>query len=60
MRTVKVFNNAKAFEVAADKTRRRIIHLLRAKVLSVSQIADELEMTPQSICHHIRKMLELV
>jgi DNA-binding transcriptional ArsR family regulator len=58
MRTLKVFNDAKAFELAADSTRRRIIHLLRARVLSVSQIADELEMTPQAIYHHIRKMLD--
>ena len=60
MRTVKVFNDTKAFEIAADKTRRRIVHLLHARVLSVSQIADELEMTPQAIYHHIWKMLGLV
>jgi DNA-binding transcriptional ArsR family regulator len=58
MRTLKVFKDAKAFELAADRTRRRIIHLLRARELSVSQIADELEMTPQAIYHHVRKMLE--
>ena len=58
MRTLKVFKDPKAFELAADRTRRRIIHLLRARELSVSQIADELEMTPQAIYHHVRKMLE--
>ena len=58
MRTMKVFKDPKAFELAADRTRRRIIHLLRARELSVSQIADELEMTPQAIYHHVRKMLE--
>jgi DNA-binding transcriptional ArsR family regulator len=58
MRTLKVFKDAKAFELAADRTRRRIIHLLRARELSVSQIADELKMTPQAIYHHIRKMLD--
>jgi len=58
MRTLKVFKDAKAFELAADPTRRRIIHLLRARELSVSQIADELDMTPQAIYHHVRKMLE--
>jgi DNA-binding transcriptional ArsR family regulator len=57
MRTLKVFKDAKAFELAADPTRRRIIHLLRARELSVSQIADELDMTPQAIYHHVRKML---
>ena len=59
MRTIKIFNDKKAFEIAADKTRRRIVHLLRARVLSVSLIADELDMTPQAIYHHIRKMLEV-
>jgi len=58
MRTLKIFKDAKAFELAADRTRRRIIHLLRARELSASQIADELEMTPQAIYHHIRKLLE--
>jgi DNA-binding transcriptional ArsR family regulator len=59
MRTLKVFKDAKAFELAADPTRRRIIHLLRARELSVSQIADELGMTPQAIYHHVRKMLDV-
>jgi DNA-binding transcriptional ArsR family regulator len=59
MRTLKVFKDPKAFELAADRTRRRIIHLLRARELSVSLIADELEMTPQAIYHHVRKMLEV-
>jgi DNA-binding transcriptional ArsR family regulator len=58
MRTLKVFKDAKAFELAADRTRRRIIHLLRARELSVSQMADELKMTPQAIYHHVRKMLD--
>jgi DNA-binding transcriptional ArsR family regulator len=58
MRTLKVFKDPEAFELAADRTRRRIIHLLRARELSVSQIADELKMTPQAIYHHVRKMLD--
>ncbi len=58
MRAVKVFSDPKAFELAADPTRRRMIHLLRAKELSVSQIAGELGMTPQAIYHHVRKMVE--
>ena len=58
MRTLKVFKDARAFELAADPTRRRVIHLLRARELSVSQIADELKMTPQAIYHHVRKMLD--
>jgi predicted transcriptional regulator len=58
MRAFKVISEPKAFDVIGDKTRRRIIYILRARELSVSQIADELEVTPQAIYHHIRKLLE--
>jgi DNA-binding transcriptional ArsR family regulator len=40
----------------ADETRRRIIYLLRAKPMTVAQIAEELDLTPQAIYHHIRKL----
>jgi DNA-binding transcriptional ArsR family regulator len=59
MKEIKIFNDPKAFEIAADKTRRRIIHLLRARELSVAQIASALEMTPQAIYHHVKRMLEV-
>ena len=42
----------------ADDTRRRVIYLLRAKEMTVSQIASELQKTPQGIYHHIRKLLD--
>ena len=42
----------------ADDTRRRVIYLLRAKDMTVSQIASELQKTPQGIYHHIRKLLD--
>ena len=59
MRTFKVIRDPKGFDVIGDKSRRRIIHLLRARELSVSQIADELDVTPQAIYHHIRKLLDI-
>ncbi len=58
LRTVKVIRDLKAFELLADETRRRMIHLLRAKEASANQMAKELAMTPQAIYHHIRKLLE--
>ena len=58
MRSFKVIRDPKGFEIIADKTRRRIVYLLRARELSVSQIADELRVTPQAIYHHTRKLLE--
>ncbi len=58
MKAFKVIRDPKGFEIIADKTRRRIIYLLRARELSVSQIADELDVTPQAIYHHIRKLLQ--
>src|SRR2546430_16661756 len=42
----------------ADETRRRIVYLLRAKEMTVGQIHHELQLTPQAIFHHIRKLLD--
>lgn len=42
----------------ADETRRRIIHLLRAKERTVSQIADELQKSPAAIYHQVHKLME--
>ena len=56
MRAFKVIKDPEAFQLLADETRRRIIYLLRAKEMTVSQIADELDLTPQAIYHHIRKL----
>ncbi len=56
MKTIKLIKDPQAFNLLADNTRRRMIHLLRAKERTVSQIAEELSLTPQAIYHHIRKM----
>ncbi len=56
MRSFKVIRDPAAFELLADETRRRIIYLLRAKEMTVAQIAEELKLTPQAIYHHIRKL----
>ncbi len=56
MRSMKVITNPEAFQLLADETRRRIIYLLRAKEMTVAQIAEELKLTPQAIYHHIRKL----
>ncbi|MFQ5950748.1 MAG: ArsR/SmtB family transcription factor [Candidatus Geothermarchaeales archaeon] len=56
MRAVKMIRDPKAFQLVADDTRRRMIFLLRVKERSVSQIAEELEKTPQVIYHHIKKL----
>ena len=58
MRTFKFVRDPNAFELMADDTRRRVIYLLRAKEMTVSQIAAELQKTPQGIYHHIRKLLD--
>ena len=56
MRAFKVIRDPKAFQLVADQTRRRMIYLLRAKEMTVSQLAEELGKTPQAIYHHIRKL----
>ena len=56
MRSFKVITDPEAFQLLADETRRRIIYLLRAKEMTVAQIAEGLKLTPQAIYHHIRKL----
>lgn len=56
MKSVKIIRDPDAFQLMADETRRRIIHLLRAKEMTVSQIASDLGLTAQAIYHHIRKL----
>ncbi len=56
MRSFKVIKDPEAFQLLADETRRRIIYLLRAREMTVAQIAEELKLTPQAIYHHIRKL----
>ncbi len=56
MKSFKLITDPEAFQLLADETRRRIVYLLRAKERTVSQIAEELGLTPQAIYHHIRKL----
>jgi DNA-binding transcriptional ArsR family regulator len=56
VKAIKVISDPEAFQLMADDTRRRLIHLLRAKEMTVSQIAEELHLTPQAIYHHVRKL----
>jgi DNA-binding transcriptional ArsR family regulator len=56
MKAFKLITDPDAFTLLGDETRRRIIYLLRAKEMTVSQIAAELNLTPQAIYHHIRKL----
>jgi DNA-binding transcriptional ArsR family regulator len=58
VRAVKVISDPKAFELLADDTRRRMVNLLRARELTVSQIAEELDKTTQNIYHHIKKLVD--
>ncbi len=58
MKPVKTISDPEAFKVLADETRRKILYLLRAKEMTVSQIAAELDLTPQTVYHHIKKLVE--
>jgi DNA-binding transcriptional ArsR family regulator len=59
MKAFKYVRDPRAFEAVADETRRKIIYLLRAKEMTVSQLADSLSKTPQAIYHQIRKLLDV-
>jgi DNA-binding transcriptional ArsR family regulator len=56
MKTTKIISDPEAFQLLADDSRRRIIFLLRAKPLTVSKIAEELDLSPQTVYHHIQKL----
>lgn len=56
MKSIKAITDPEAFQLLADETRRRIVFLLRAKEMTVSQIAGELNFTPQAVYHHIKKL----
>jgi DNA-binding transcriptional ArsR family regulator len=56
MKAIKVVNDPEEFQLLADGTRRKIIFLLRATEMTVSQIATTLGVTPQAIYHHIKKL----
>ena len=58
MKPIKTISTPEAFKVVADESRRRILHMLRAKEMTVSQIADQLDLTPQTVYHHIKKLVE--
>ncbi len=58
MKAIKVIKDPEAFLLFADETRRKIMYLLRAKEMNVSQIAAQLNLTPQAVYHHIKKLLK--
>jgi DNA-binding transcriptional ArsR family regulator len=59
VRAFKYIRDPRAFELLADETRRKIIYLLRAKELTVSQLAADLHVTTQAVYHQIKKLLEV-
>lgn len=54
MRTFKRISDPDSYEAMSDKTRRRIVFLLRAREMTVSQLADALKKTTQAVYHQIR------
>jgi DNA-binding transcriptional ArsR family regulator len=58
MRAFKSVRDPKAFELMGDETRRKIIYMLRAKEMTVSQLASDLRLTPQAVYHQISKLKE--
>lgn len=56
LKPFKTIKDPEAFQLLADDTRRKMVFLLRVKEMTVSQIADELHVTPQAVYHHIKKL----
>jgi DNA-binding transcriptional ArsR family regulator len=59
MRAFKYVSDPRAFELLGDETRRRIIYLLRANEMTVSQLAQSLHLTTQAVYHQIKKLEEV-
>jgi DNA-binding transcriptional ArsR family regulator len=57
MKAFRVIRDPDSIELLGDETRRRVIYLLRARELTISQMAEELGLTPPAIYHHIKKLL---
>ncbi len=57
MKPTKTITDPEAFQLLADETRRKMMFLLRVREMTVSQIAKELNITPQAVYHHIKKLL---
>lgn len=57
MKAVKVVD-PENFNLLADETRRKIIFLLRATEMTVTQIANNLNTSRQTVYHHIEKLKE--
>ncbi|NPA47071.1 MAG: ArsR family transcriptional regulator [Thermococci archaeon] len=58
MAKVKVINDPEIIKLILEDTRRRILHLLREKEMTISQLSEILGKTPQTIYHHIEKLKE--
>ncbi len=58
MKALKVIKDPKAFQLLADETRRKIVYLLRVKERNASQLAAELNLTPQTVYHHVKKLVK--
>jgi DNA-binding transcriptional ArsR family regulator len=56
LKPIKAIKDPEAFKLLGDETRRKIVFLLRVKEMTVSQIAAELNVTPQAVYHHIKKL----
>jgi DNA-binding transcriptional ArsR family regulator len=58
MKALKTIKDPEVYQLLADETRRKIIYLLRVKEMTASQLAAELNLTPQAVYHHIKKLLK--
>ncbi len=58
MKAYKAIHDPQAFQLLADETRRKIVHLLRASEMNVNQMAHALNLTPQAVYHHVKKLLK--
>ena len=58
MKAFMTVSDPESFQLLADATRRKVVYLLRVKEMTVNRLAAELELTPQTVYFHVRKLLK--
>ncbi|ASJ09801.1 transcriptional regulator [Thermococcus sp. P6] len=56
MAKVKVITDPEVIKLILEDTRRKILGLLRNREMTISQLSEILDKTPQTIYHHIEKL----
>jgi predicted transcriptional regulator len=55
-KALKMINDPESFQLLGDESRRKIVFILRAKPMTATQLAQELDLSTQTVYHHLQKL----